>query len=681
MTSFDIAALVPELNKTLQNAYIENVYQIGQLTFLFRLHKSNQSPMQFLVEAGKRLHLTSYILKKPAKPPAFCMALRKYLRNGKISRINQHEFERIVIIVVTSCQGEYRLVCELFGHGNMILVSPENKILQALTYRQMKDRNVLRGEIFQHAPMLKRNPNTLHLQDTNEITLFGSLEIVKALTRFLGIGGLYSEEILIRAQIEKNTSCDSLTKSQISEVFEQLQQVLLPIKTGNLEPSVTIDNNGKLIDAVPIPMKKYADFEKREYATFNEAIDEYYTKAKAEEKTGEVTEKLGKVLATEQRILMGQQKNLEELKLRIQRSQKIGETIFSHLNELQTLLQRILEEKRGGRPWAQIMSSIETEKKEQSVPASYFSSLEPPHSVIVAVDGQVFSLDIQSSAQSNGSEYYTNTKKAKKKLIGVEQAIQETRNRIEEIKKRWTAVVNETSEPLQKKPTKAWYEKLRWFFSSEDFLVVGGRDATTNEILIKKHLEEHDIIFHAEIVGSPFVVIKTEGKKPSEQTLLEAAQFAASYSRAWKESLGAVEVYWIYPQQITKTPPSGQYLKRGSFIIQGTKHYIKNVPLRVAIGIMAKEEQLTVIGGPADAVSKHADAYINLIPGKQSSGKLAKQIRQFLAEKLPESLRRTVFEIPLDQVQWFIPSGEGEFLNEKMFKHRGISAQAKRVYI
>ena len=35
-----------------------------------------------------------------------------------------------------------------------------------------------------------------------------------------------------------------------------------------------------------------------------------------------------------------------------------------------------------------------------------------------------------------------------------------------------------------------WYEKFHWFFSSEDFLCIGGKDATSNEIIIKKHTEK-----------------------------------------------------------------------------------------------------------------------------------------------------------------------------------------------
>ena len=104
--------------------------------------------------------------------------------------------------------------------------------------------------------MMRLNPITFNIQDTNEIKRYGSLELVKALTKFLGIGGFYAEEILVRAKIEKNTPCEDLTEPQMGELFEQLQQIILPVKSGNLQPCVIIGKNGELVDAVPIAMKK-----------------------------------------------------------------------------------------------------------------------------------------------------------------------------------------------------------------------------------------------------------------------------------------------------------------------------------------------------------------------------------------------------------------------------------------
>lgn len=139
----------------------------------------------------------------------------------------------------------------------------------------------------------------------------------------------------------------------------------------------------------------------------------------------------------------------------------------------------------------------------------------------------------------------------------------------------------------------------------------------------------------------------------------ESAQFAASYSRAWRDAFGAVDVYWVTPQQVSKSAPPGQYLKRGAFIIHGSRNYLRKVPLGVAVGVMMVEEQPVVVGGPVDAVSKQTSAYVEIVPGEQSSHRLAEQIRHLLAERVPRALQKGVFEIPIDEIQGFIPLGKG----------------------
>ena len=112
---------------------------------------------------------------------------------------------------------------------------------------------------------------------------------------------------------------------------------------------------------------------------------------------------------------------------------------------------------------------------------------------------------------------------------------------------------------------KEWYEKFRWFTSSDGFLVVAGKDTVSNEVLVKKYATQEDVVFHAEISGAPFVVVKAEGKTISEQTLHEAGEYAASFSRAWRENAGSADVYWVKVDQLSKSGPSGESVPHGAF--------------------------------------------------------------------------------------------------------------------
>jgi predicted ribosome quality control (RQC) complex YloA/Tae2 family protein len=655
MTSFDIAALTPELDRIIKGARIDNIYQINPTTLLLKLRQPSQPSLHLLIESGKRLHLTSYALEKPKRPTAFCMALRKHLRNGRITGFRQHEFERVITIPVSTGKDDFQLIIELFGGGNIILMDSQNKILHALTYRRMRDRNILRGETFQHAPPRGRNPLRLSRPDFDEIETLGQLEIVKALTKFLSIGGLYAEEILLRACVTKEAACESLTKQEIDRIFDEFHQILSIFKTGNVEPCIVIDERGTWIDVTPMLLKKHACFEQRPYEAVNKALDEYYTKTAVEESVVEVSKEAEKEVAKQQRILKRQQKALEDSIEKIKENRKIGDVIYTHFNDLQFLFQKIASEKRDGKSWKQIVSSIE--KEPEHIPAIHFHSLQLERLILnVSVDGLVFPLNIRRSIQVNAANYYKKAKKAKRKLEGVKKALEETQTKIMELQQQRVRLVKETRKPPPERRKKAWYEKFRWFHSSDGFLVLGGRDATTNEILIKKHMEPHDVVFHADVVGAPFVLIKTKGKHPPEQTINESAQLAASYSRAWREMLDTINVYWISPKQVSK---SALPLKKGAFIIRGSKNYVRNVPLQIAIGVQIKEERPIVVGCPVEAISKETSIYVEIIPGNQKSGELAKRIRRLLAIKFPEALQKRILETPLEEIQRLIPSGRG----------------------
>jgi len=664
LTSFDVAALVYELNQTVKNARIENIYQINHSALVLRLHKPNQPTMQLLIEAGKRTHLTSYVLKKPFKPPAFCMVLRKYLRNGRITDAQQHEFERTIVFKVHTKEGVFQLVTELFGEGNIILVNQQGSIVTAQTYKKMRDRNILRHESFRHAPPSGKNPFRINRTQMDELKNFGRLEIVRALTKLLSLGGLYAEELLLRAGIDKNTSCQTLVEQQLDDICAQLKTILSHITDGKFEPAIIIDPKGEWIDVTPIRLKRYEGLERKPHKTFNEALDEYYTKTVLLGKVSIAQKEYERELAKQQRMLQDQQKTIEDSKMAMEQNKRIGDLIYAHLGELQLLVQHILDEKQKGKNWEQIVDKLKEEKQAKRAPAVYFDSLDSKHIILnVSIEDNIFPIKMNRSIQANAADCYERMKKAERKLEGSEKALRETQSRIQELQRLWTGKIEEVQEEAPpKQVAKAWYEKFRWFYSSDDFLMVGGKDAITNEILIKKHLEPQDIVFHADVVGAPFVVVKTEGKKPSEQVMQEAAQFAASYSRAWREMLSAIDVYWVHPQQVSKTPPHGQYLEKGSFIIQGVKNYVRSVPLRIGIGVQLKEEHLKVIRGPAKAISKQTNLYVELVPGKQANSALAKQIRGLLIEKTPRNLRQEILAIPKEELRGFVPFGKGEVI-------------------
>jgi len=230
-------------------------------------------------------------------------------------------------------------------------------------------------------------------------------------------------------------------------------------------------------------------------------------------------------------------------------------------------------------------------------------------------------LSLEKSIEENASVYFDKAKKAKKKTEGATEALERSRKKLAKIKKEEAKIVEEV---VIEKRKREWYEKFRWFVSSEGFLVIGGRDATTNEIVIKKHTEKEDIVFHTDMSGSPFFVIKSEGKEIGEATINETGTATAVFSRAWKLGLGTADVFYVTPDQVSKEAQSGEYMSKGAFMIRGKKKYL-HPDMDLAVGVNAAG---MFISGSFSAVSANAAGeVIKLKQGKGKSSDLAKKMK------------------------------------------------------
>jgi len=675
-TSFDVNAVVRELSEAILDSRVSNVYQLSSKTLLFKLRKADKPVFWLVLEAGKRLHLTSYAVEKPKVPPAFCMALRKYLRNCWLTGVEQYEFERVVVFTFKTKAGVMRLFLELFGDGNIILVGENDKILQALTYKRMRDRNVLRGEVFRFAPPSGKNPLKVSKEELlQELRNFGDVEVVRVLARFLGVGGFYAEEVLLRAGVDKKTPCNALSDAMVDGVFENLHDMLSQVTSGKLEPWVVLDEAGGFVDVVPFRLRCYAGFTRQSYEGFNEALDEFYVRVGAIQKAlvtaaGNV-EELKREGERLKRIIASQEKVLVEAEVKADRDKRIGDVIYAHSGELQGLLERFLAGKKSGKEWSQIVSEVLAEKKAGLRHGVFESFVSKGLVVNVCVDDLCFGLSLRKSLFDNAARFYERGKRAKRKMKGAKQALDETLKKLDEVE----AKIGEAEELGKIKPVKAveeiverkikrkeWFEKFRWFVSSDGFLVVAGKDAVSNEVLVKKYTEDRDVVFHADVVGAPFVVVKTEGKKPNEQCLREASEFAAAFSRGWREGFASVDVYWVKPEQLSKGGPSGEYVPRGGFVVRGKRNWMRGAPLKMAIGVVVEDGEVKFAGGPVDSVKAKTNAYVVIVPGDLKGKAFCKRVLKILAGKIPKEHGEKVLKSSVEDIRRFIPYSKGRIL-------------------
>ncbi|HUJ84599.1 MAG TPA: ribosome rescue protein RqcH [Candidatus Acidoferrales bacterium] len=671
-TSFDIAAAVKELKLAITDSRVNNIYQLDEKTLVFKLHKTDAPPIRLILEAGRRLHSTVYAPESPATPPEFCMSLRKYLRSAWLVGIDQYEFERIVTVTFRTKDGLLSLVAELFGEGNIILTSEKNQIMQALFFKRMRDRNILRNETLMLPPPSGKNPFKLTMPELQEgLEKAGETEVVRAMSRFLGIGGVYAEEMLLRAGVEKSKPCKNLTFDEAKGIFDGLQGLLSKLAEDNLEPNIVLDQDGSFLDVVPLKLKRYEGFKTQDYKTFNEAADEFFLQVIAAEKAVASVEvgKLKQEAERLKRVVADQEKSISQEEKKTEVDKNIGNTIYSHLNTLQTFTETLLRANREGKDWATIAEALE-EKKGGKEPYAWVESFDGRNlSLNMHIEGLKFSISLRHSIYENANEYYERGKKAKQKTEGAQSALEESKKRLAQIEKELARaeelkslkpgeIVEALAKRKLERENKEWYEKFRWFTSSDGFLVVAGKDTVSNEVLIKKYTTQEDVVFHAEISGAPFTVVKAEGKTIPEQTLREAGEFAASFSRAWRENAGSADVYWVKVDQLSKSGPSGESVPHGAFAVVGKRNWMRGVALKVAIGTTLNDET-GFVGGPVDAVKAKTKAYVILLPGDYMGKEFLQRILRSLMFKLPKEQREKSGKTSIEQIREYVPYTKG----------------------
>jgi predicted ribosome quality control (RQC) complex YloA/Tae2 family protein len=440
ITSFDIAAAIHELKGTIANSRVNNIHQQSEKTLVFKLHKIDQPPIRLVMEAGRRLHLTSYAQENPAEPPAFCMALRRNLRGAWLVGIDQYEFERIVTVTFKTKDILFKLVVELFGEGNIILTDEKNRIMQALEFKKMRDRNILRNETLVVPPPSGKNPFKVTQPELQEaLKAAGETEVVRSVARLLGLGGVYAEEMLLRANVDKTAQCKNLTEEQINAIYSALQSLLTPLSESKLEPAIILAEDDSFMDCVPLKLKRYEGCKTQTYPTFNQALDEFYLRTTATETaiaSLPQVDKLQKEAERLRRMVADQEKSVAEEDRKAERDKIIGDTIYVHYNELQSFAELLLKANNQGKDWSDIIAQVTAAKKTGKAPAVYFEGFDGKNLALnLFVDDLHFSYNLRDSLFDNANAYYEKGKRAKQKIAGALSALQDSKKNLAETEK------------------------------------------------------------------------------------------------------------------------------------------------------------------------------------------------------------------------------------------------------
>jgi len=516
MSNVDVAAVVDELQEKLVGGFVGKSYQLSPDRVVISFQSPGSGKLDLLLEAGRRIHLTEKPREAPKMPPQFPTMLRSRLSGGRVAAVRQHGFDRMAEIEIERGDDRYVLIAEIFPKGNVLLLDAGGRIVLPLRPLAFRDRKLLAGETYQYRED-QLDPRTVSRNDLAFILASSDSELVRTLVRGLNMGGTYAEEVCLRAGINKTEPAHALVGEEIDRLHRALGEVFGLVEA---YPHIVADGE-RIVDVVPAPLAVYDGLERREFGSFSEALDEFFSSEEAD------AEEAKPKTALERRREM-QERSIQEFREREQELARLGEKIYERYGEVEAVLAGISKGFDRGFTYSEILAKIKT----SGLPiAEKILSLDYQGELRLRLDdpgdggvggggtvgevgrkgeaiGAVLELNANLTVPQNAQRYYDRAKEQAKKREGAEKALEETIRlmaRKDGHEKAKTRAVFRRRKPK-------WYERFRWFYSSDGFLVIGGRDASSNEEIYAKYLEKRDLALHTDAPGAPLTVIKTLGE-------------------------------------------------------------------------------------------------------------------------------------------------------------------------
>ncbi len=553
-------AVVHELNQTLATGRVAKVNQPypAELIMTIRAHRHNYSLLLSANPTYPRMQITQIAYQNPAVPSNFAMTMRKYLEGAILESIEQVDNDRIIKMNFKTRdelgdQQRLILVTEIMArHSNVSLVNEKtNKIIDTIKHvgsDQNRVRLLLPGATFVMPPKQDKVnpylPNQIYTdlirEDLDESELAKQLQ-----ARYQGLGRQSAQELAreLKASSDLPTTYHTFLKR-----FE------------NPDPVIYDDNNGKRQFAV-FPPSNIKEEQLTHYDTLSVMLDAFYAQKAERDRSKELAGQVLKVLHNE---LKKDRRKVKKLNQQLEDAAKAdyyrirGEILTTYLGKLTAGMTEI------------------------TLP-NFYDDNKPLK----------IKLDPELSPSRNAQKYFTKYDKLKTSVDYVKEQLKLANDEIRylaniesQIDLASPADIQEIRLELQqqgyikqkrqksKKRRKVRVSKPEEFHTSNGTTVLVGKNNLQNDRLSFKIANKNDIWLHVKDIPGSHVIIRDSD--PDDQTLLEAAQLAAYFSKG--RNSDNVPVDYLPAKRLHK--PNGA--KPGFVIFTGQKtlyvtpHKLKN---------------------------------------------------------------------------------------------------------
>ncbi|MGP4059756.1 Rqc2 family fibronectin-binding protein [Halobacillus sp. H74] len=520
-------AITHELNETIQSGRIMKIYQPTEteLVFTVRSQRKNHTLLLSAHPSYARFHLTEDQYNNPKEPPMLCMLLRKHLIGGFIESIEQVSMERIVKFQVRTRNevGDETLktlVIEVMGkHSNLLLIDEEEghmlDSIKHLPPSQNRHRTIMPGQPYKLPPEQgKINPVELEPETFIKKLDFNSGKMDKQILNIvMGFSPMMTKEIVHQAGL-----------GGANAYMEAYRNIRNRILEHDYEPQVHLADREQFY---VVPLQAFTE-EVENYATVSQMLDDYYSGKAERDRVKQQAGDLHRFLKNER------DKNLRKIKKHqgtLKKSESAAE--YQRLGELLTAH----------------MHLVKTGDSEVTVIDYY----DPDQSEMT------IELNPNKSPSDNAQNYFQTYQKMKKSKEVVQKEITKAEDEIlyferllQQVESAREEDIEEIREELReqgylkRKPASKGNKKNKpskpspeSFESSDGTLIYVGRNNKQNEYLTNRLANKTDIWLHAKDIPGSHVVIRDED--PSEDTLFEAAQLAANFSKSSRSSTVPVD--------------------------------------------------------------------------------------------------------------------------------------------
>ena len=382
----------------------------------------------------------------------------------------------------------------------------------------------------------------------------------------------------------------SISDVPVQEIYDELKRILNEV----IGPTIFLDSEGNNFTVSSFDLGMNSN---ERFSSFDEAVERYISSIVAVKK---------EVKSSDEVRIDHQNKAIEKYNLKSKDFREKGNIVFSRLNEIREMI------------------DYENDDDE----------------VVIKIDNSNIWIDKTKSLEANASSYFDKSKEMDRKAERTREVIA-------------SKTVSKPKKKIVKNQNIEWFERFRWFITTDGEIAVGGKDARSNELVVKKYLKNNDRYAHADVHGAPSVVVKNiNGIQPSEQSMLEACNFSLSYSKAWGARVSGGHSFWVENDKVSKTPNTGEFLAKGAFVIRGKRNWHRNLELNVAIGLISYDGTLKFMGGPISSIEKHSEKYVIFRPGFTE--------RKIVIRKLSEALSAESTDI-----EKLLPSGGFDLVRSK----------------